>query len=146
MEFSGVEFCCFVFFFNRKRDEHTVASKCIPFHQQSELRGKVTVVSLQGKRHGRTPKKYNLMRFMIRPCVCVCVCWQRPLFQKVTSQPTHTDTNANTDTHTKCTSVHMHTAVIKKKCVSVPLSAAHVVITSLHCRCRPTCRSGVNLI
>lgn len=68
-----MEFCCFVFFFNRKRDEHTVASKCIPFHQQSELRGKVTVVSLQGKRHGRTPKKYNLMRFMIRPCVCVCV-------------------------------------------------------------------------
>lgn len=79
-------------------------SKYAPFHLQLELR--VAVDSLQGETHGRNPKIYNLILFVISPCFflrvcvyvcvcdCVCIlslrCWQRPLFEKVTTRPTHT--------------------------------------------------------
>lgn len=46
----------------------------MPFHQQFSTDHYSGVDAEQGERHGRIPKKYDLLLFIIGVCVCVCAC------------------------------------------------------------------------
>lgn len=62
---------------NRKYDEMKLPFKNMPFHQQFWADHYRTVDGQRGERHGRSPKKYSLLLFIIRPRpVCVRVCWR----------------------------------------------------------------------
>lgn len=63
---------------NGKYDEMKLPFKNMPFHQQFSTDHYCGVDGEQGERHGRIPKKYGRLLFIIRPRVCasmsVCLC------------------------------------------------------------------------